>query len=172
MFLEGAQLAKFLVDANVLTNAEANNLLQQASASGVSLSNIILSQAKMTEVDLRKAEAHVLGIPYVNLEDEKIDSSFLLLITEAVARSHNVVAYKKSGDGLEVAMLDVDDLPVLDVIKKKLGVKILPRLSDSESIKNALGQYKKSLQAEFKDIIEKEALAFNMVDSGEIDLSE
>jgi len=172
MFLEGAQLAKFLVDANVLTNAEANNLLQQASASGVSLSNVILSQAKMTEVDLRKAEAHVLGIPYVNLEDEKIDSSVLLLITEAVARSHNVVAYKKSGDGLEVAMLDVDDLPVLDVIKKKLGVKILPRLSDSESIKNALGQYKKSLQAEFKDIIEKEALAFNMVDSGEIDLSE
>jgi hypothetical protein len=44
-------------------------------------------------------------------------------------------------------MLDTDDLPVIDFIKKKSGLKILPRLTDVASIKSALAQYKKSLQA-------------------------
>jgi type IV pilus assembly protein PilB len=170
MFLQDAQLAKFLIEANLLTNADANALLKKASSQEVSLSQIIMSEGKMTEVDLRKAEAHVLGIPYVNLEGEKIDFNVLSLITEPVARGHNIIAYKKTNAGLEVAMLDVDDLPTLDVIKKRLGINILPRLSDSESIKKALIQYKKSLQVEFKDIITKEASSLKMVaeDDGEI----
>jgi type IV pilus assembly protein PilB len=56
-----------------------------------------------------------------------------------------------------VAMLDVDDLPVIEFIKKKSGLKILSRLTDSASIKSALLQYQKSLQAEFGDIIKKES---------------
>lgn len=172
MFLENTQLAKFLVEANILTNADVNLLMQKASNQGTSLSQIIISEGKMTEVDLRKAEAHVLGIPYVNLETEKIDFSVLSLITEPVARSHNIIAYNKNKNGLEVAMLDVDDLPTLDVIKKKLGINILPRLSDSESIKKALNQYKKSLQAEFKDIIDKEAVSLKTVAMNDNELSE
>ena len=52
-------------------------------------------------------------------------------------------------------MLDVDDLPVIDFIKKRSGLKILPRLTDTASIKASLIQYKKSLQAEFDNIIQK-----------------
>lgn len=61
------------------------------------------------------------------------------------------------GDTLEVAMLDTEDLAAIDFVKKKVDLKILPRLTDSESIKSALLQYQKSLKAEFGDIIQKEA---------------
>lgn len=172
MFLEDTQLARFLVEANILTDADAKALLKRASEQEVSLSHIILSEGKMTEVDLRKAEAHVLGIPFVNLDEEKIDFETLSLIPEPVARGHNIIAYNKNKSGLEVAMLDVDDLPTLDVIKKRLGFNILPRLSDSESIKNALLQYKKSLQAEFDDIIQKEALSLKTVSDEQGELSD
>lgn len=172
MFLQDTQLAKFLVEANILTTSDVNLLLKKASEQEVSLSQIILSEGKMTEIDLRKAEAHILGIPYVNLADEKIDASVLSLITEPVARGHNIIAYKKTNNGLEVAMLDVDDLPTLDVIKKKLGINILPRLSDSGSIKNALMQYKKSLQADFKDIITKESLSLQTINEDNAEISE
>ncbi|MBP6912550.1 MAG: type II/IV secretion system protein [Candidatus Pacebacteria bacterium] len=172
MFLQDTQLARFLVEANLLTNTDVNALLKKATDSGASLSNTIISEGKMTEVDLRRAEAHVLGIPYVNLENEKIDFEVLSLITEPVARGHNIIAYKKTPAGLEVAMLDVDDFPTLDVIKKRLGINILPRLSDSESIKKALTQYKKSLQVEFKDIIAKEASSLKMVAESEGEISE
>jgi type IV pilus assembly protein PilB len=54
-------------------------------------------------------------------------------------------------------MLDVDDLSAIDFVKKKVNLKILPRLTDSESIKNVIIQYQKSLKAEFGDIIQKES---------------
>ena len=79
------------------------------------------------------------------------------LIPEPIARNHNIVAYKKNKDELEVAMLDPEDLGTIDFIKKKANLKILPRLTNSKSIKSALSQYQESLQAEFRDIVKKEA---------------
>ena len=67
-------------------------------------------------------------------------------------------------------MLDTENLAAIDFIKKKVGLKILPRLTDEESIKSALLQYQKSLKAEFGDIIQKEALSLKTIsneDGGE-----
>ncbi|MFH1608742.1 MAG: GspE/PulE family protein [Patescibacteria group bacterium] len=110
-----------------------------------------------------------MGIPFVSLVKEKIEFAILSLIPEPIARNHNIIAYKKSDNSLEVAMLDVNDLPVIDFIKKSSGLKILPRLTDSESIKSALISYGKTLQAEFDDIIQKEVTSFKTIleDEGE-----
>jgi type IV pilus assembly protein PilB len=54
-------------------------------------------------------------------------------------------------------MLDTEDLAAIDFVKKKVGLKILPRLTDEASMRHALLQYQKSLKAEFGDIIQKEA---------------
>ena len=98
----------------------------------------------------------MLGIPFVDLKGKKLDMAVLSLIPEPIARNHNIVAFKKENDTLEVAMLDTEDLSAIDFIKKKTGLRILPRLTDNESIKAALVQYQKSLKAEFGDIIQKE----------------
>ena len=75
------------------------------------------------------------------------------------------MAFRRTGDNLEVAMLDIKDLSSIEFIKKKVGLKIQPRLTDSESIKSALLQYQKSLHDEFGDIIQKDAIALkNMVE--------
>ena len=103
-------------------------------------------------------QAVSLGIPFVNLKGVKIESEVLNLIPEPIARNNNIIAYKKSSSGLEVAMLDVENLSVLDFIKKKVGLKILPRMTSSDSIKEVLVQYKKSLEADFEDIIKKEVV--------------
>ncbi|MEQ1561636.1 MAG: GspE/PulE family protein, partial [Nitrospira sp.] len=80
----------------------------------------------------------------------------LSLIPEPIARNHNIVAFKKTDTALEVAMLDTEDLTAIDFIKKKVGLKILPRLTDIESMKSTILQYQKSLKAEFGDLIQKD----------------
>ena len=129
------------------------------------LGSILVSSGKLTEKDWNKIQAVSLGIPFVSLEGEKIDLNVLTLIPEPIARSNNIIAYKKSELGLEVAMLDVENLPVIDFIKKKVGLRILPRITSSASIKEALNQYKKSLQADFEDIIKKESKSIKAVSS-------
>ena len=57
-------------------------------------------------------------------------------------------------------MLDTQDLGAIDFVKKKVGLKILPRLTSTESMKAVLVQYQKTLKADFGDIIQKEAASF------------
>jgi type IV pilus assembly protein PilB len=99
----------------------------------------------------------------VSLKGIKIDFDILSMIPEPVARNHNIIAYKKNADSLEVAMLDTADLPAIDFIKKKVGLKIYPRLTDTESMRDSLRQYQKTLKDEFGDIIMKETSALKVI---------
>ncbi len=163
MQINEEQLQKFVLDSGLLTRADLDNLIKKNKDKKQNLSDTLLASGKVTEKDLKRMEAFVLGIPYVDLSNQKIDFTVLSLIPEAIARNHNIVAYKKSELGLEVAMLDVEDLAVIDFIKKSSGLKILPRLTEGASIKAVLVQYRKSLQVEFDNIIQKESSSLKQV---------
>src|SRR3990167_9468191 len=53
-------------------------------------------------------------------------------------------------------MLDPDDLQTIEFIRKKEGVRILPRLTTPESIQKVLRQYQKTLEAEFGELFKGE----------------
>ena len=126
----------------------------------------MVTAGKITEDDLRRMQAYILGIPFVDLKTTKIPFEILSLIPEPIARTHNIIAFKKNDDSLEVAMLDTDDLSAIDFIKKKVDLKIVPRLTDTESIKSAILQYQKSLKAEFGDLIAKDAANIKSIPEG------
>jgi len=168
MQINEEQLSKFILDGGLVSKGDLEEASKKALEKKQKIGNILLSEGKISETDLKRMEAFVLGIPFVSLAGQKIDFAVLSLIPEPIARNYNIVAYKKSEDSLEVAMLDVDDLPVIDFIKKRSGLKIMPRLTDASSIKSVLVQYRQSLEAEFKDIIEKESgSTLNVSEEGE-----
>ncbi len=163
MFVEDAQLYKFILDSGLVSKEDLEDAKKQTDANDKRLGDVLVSAGKITADNLRRMQAYVLGIPFVDLKGKKIPFETLSLIPEPIARSHNIVAFKKTDAALEVAMLDVNDLSAIDFIKKKVNLKIMPRLSDSDSIKEALVQYQKSLKAEFGDIIQKETATMKTI---------
>jgi type IV pilus assembly protein PilB len=169
MQINEEQLKKFILDGGLVSKTDMEEAFKKAETKKQKIGDILLSDGKISETDLKRMEAFVLGIPFISLTNQKIDFSVLSLIPEPIARNYNIVAYKKSParphdssgaggeEALEVAMLDVDDLPVIDFIKKRSGLKILPRLTDTTSIRFILVQYRQSLKAEFQNIIQKES---------------
>lgn len=155
--IQDEQLKRFILDAGLITKTDIVAAEKIAKDENRSLGEALIAHGHMTEDDMRRVESYVLGIPFVSLKDIKIDFETLTLIPEPVARTHNIIAYKKNEDSLEVAMLDTADLPAIDFIKKKVGLKIQPRLTDTESMRTALRQYQKNLKAEFGDLIMKDA---------------
>src|SRR3989339_224840 len=151
------QLKSFLLDSRLISKADLELAESEAIDRESKLEDIIIGKGLVTENDLRRVKSHMLGIPFVDLKKEKVAKEILSLIPEPIARKHNIIAYRRSDLGLEVAMLDPLDLEAIDFLKKSLGLKVLPRLTDSESISNLLVQYQKSLKAEFGDIISREA---------------
>ncbi len=164
MVVDEKKLQSLLLDTSILSVEDITAFEKEKKERGATLSDFVLSLGKVKEPELRKLQAYVIGIPYLNLEKEKIDREVLQMIPEPIARKYNVVAYKRRGNDLEICMLDIDNLPAIDFVKKKTGMRILPRLTDSESIKSVLVQYKKSLQAEFDSIIQKEVGSIQKVD--------
>ncbi|MFA6227351.1 MAG: GspE/PulE family protein [Candidatus Paceibacterota bacterium] len=155
------QLKEFLIDAGLISRSEYDEVEKEIKKtnSNETPEKIFVSRGKISEDDLRRAQAYIFGIPFVDLKNQKIDLDTLSLVPEPIARKHNIVAFRKNIDSLEVAMLDTQDLAAVEFIKKKVGLKILPRLTDTESIKSAVIQYQKSLKAEFGDIIQKDIQA-------------
>lgn len=157
MKIEQQQLKAFILDAKLVTEEQFEKAKKIAEKNNQKLGDVLISEGFISQEELIKLEAYILGIPFINLEKEKIDEEVLKIIPEPIARSHNIIAIKKKGNTLEVAMLDPEDLRTIEFIKKTSDLKILPRLTTPGSIKNALLQYQKTLEAEFGDMIKKEA---------------
>lgn len=163
MLIEDSQLNKFIIDSNLVSRADFDAAEKEAEKKKTRVGEVLVNTGKITEDNLRRMQAYVLGIPFVDLKGRKIPFEILSLIPEPVARTHNIVAFKKTEDSLEVAMLEVNDLSAIDFIKKKVNLKILPRLTDTDSIKESIIQYQKSLKAEFGDLIQKESASLKAI---------
>lgn len=171
MHVSESELKEFILDSGLVAKKEVDAAADEAKKRSQSLGDILVSRGSITEDALRRIQAYVLGIPFVNLKDRKVPPDVLALIPEPIARTHNIIAFKKEGETLEVAMLDVEDLASVDSVRKKTGLKILSRLTDTESIKHALLQYQRSLKDEFGDIISTEAGKLKLVKASDADLS-
>ncbi|MBU6430913.1 MAG: Flp pilus assembly complex ATPase component TadA [Patescibacteria group bacterium] len=159
MRIEEKKLKEFILDSGLVSRVDYENAEEETKKSGLNIEKALISKNLITDDDLRRIKAYILGIPFVDLNGQKIDFEILSMIPEPVARKNNIIAFNKKDGSLEVAMLNTDDLAAIEFIKKKVGLKILPRLTNNDSIKNAILQYQKSLKAEFGDIIQKEALS-------------
>ncbi len=163
MRIEETQFKAFLLDSGLVTKAQLSDAQNQAETTGKPLRDVLVALGFVAEDQLKRLEAYIFGIPFVDLSQETIDPDVLKIIPEPVARAHNIVAFKKTAAGLEVAMLDPDDIQTIEFIRKKEDGRILARLTTPESIQHALRQYQKSLEAEFSDIITHESAALTTV---------
>ena len=163
MRIQDEQLKHFVIDAGLITKADISAVEKIVKDEHRTLAEVLIAHGHMTEDDMRRVESYVLGIPFVSLKNGKIEFDVLSLIPEPVARNHNIIAYKKNEKELEVAMLDTADLPAIDFVKKKVGLKILPRLTDVDSMRTALRQYQKTLKDEFGEIIMRDASSLKVI---------
>ncbi|MBI3337095.1 MAG: type II/IV secretion system protein [Candidatus Staskawiczbacteria bacterium] len=155
MDVEPQRLKKFLLDAELITEENFNKALDKAKKLNKNIGEVLVSEKLIGQEKLTKFQAYLLGIPFVDVGKETIPPEILNIIPEQIARVHNIIAFRKLGNNLEVAMLDPEDLITVEFIKKTDPLlKILPRLTTPEGIKSVLNQYQKPLDVEFMDIME------------------
>ena len=155
MQVEDQQLKLFLLDFGLISKKDVNDSFKEAQKSKKKLEEIILKKKLISQEELNKLKAYILGIPFVDLKESEIDIDVLKIIPESMARQYNAIAFDKSGNQLKVAMLDPNDLQFLDFIGKKTSLKIIPCFTDKDGIKRALQLFQKSLKAEFGDIVKE-----------------
>src|SRR5680860_1701107 len=114
MNIDFTELIKFLTDTKLVSLEDIKKAQALAVEQNKTLSEVLISEGKLSEDDFRRVSAYLLGIPFVDLKNEKIDKDILFLIPEPIARKHNIVSFGKNERGLEVAMLDPQDLEAIE----------------------------------------------------------
>lgn len=153
MFISDKNLKNFLLESEIIPPPTLDEAEQEALTTKQKLGDLLVKKGLLQEEQLRKTYAYLLGIPFVNLENQYVSREILNIIPEPIAREHNIVPFEKDGRKIKVAMLDPEDLQTIDFIRKKTQSKILPCLTSEKSIHHILTQYQKSLKAEFGDLI-------------------
>ncbi len=153
--VEPQRLKKFLLDAELISEKDFDKALEVSVKTNEKIGDVLVKQGLIEQEKLTKFQAYLLGIPFINIGEETIPPEILNIIPEQIARAHNIIAFRKRDNNLEVAMLDPEDLNTIEFIKKTDPLlKIMPRLTTPEGIKNALRQYQQALDVEFGDIMQ------------------
>src|SRR3989344_9352967 len=167
MYVDPQKLKKFLVDADLIKEKDFDSALELSKSAKKEIGDVLVEKELIDRERLIKFQAYLSGIPFVNIGQEKIEAQVLNIIPEQIAKAHRVIAFRRKANTIEVAMVDPDDLITIEFLKKAdPSLKILPRLTTPEGIKNTIGQYQKTLDVEFGNIMGPEIknISFNSSD--------
>lgn len=119
-------LARALVQANRLKEADAEALVTQAAATNVAFTQQLISSGKMSAQALARFAADTFGYPLLDLDafDEgQIQQS---AIDNKLIAAHRVIPLHKRGNRLSVAIADPTNLRALDEIRFQTGLTVDP----------------------------------------------
>ncbi len=163
MHIEEKQLKDFILDSGLLSRAEVSEAEKEAQEKGESIATVLINKSRLSPDDVRRMQAHILGLSFVDLKNQTVPFDILCLVPEPVSRGHNIIAFRKVGDALEVALLDIEDFSHIDFLKNNSNLKMLPRLTDEESMKSAILQYQKGLKEKFGNQMQKDIASLKYI---------
>src|SRR5437762_3544832 len=142
-------ILKILEDTKVLNREQLDQAVKDATQRHASLADVLIAQNLVTEPVLYETIASGLKLPFIDLTTQNIRRDVLTLLPEPIIQTHNVVVFDKSDHDIKLAMVDQDDLEMIDFVEKKTGLKPVVYLTTPSSIKAALQQYRKTLRTDF-----------------------
>lgn len=147
------QIKNILVNANILSGENFENLAKEAAKNKKNVENYLVEKNLITQFTLYEEAAKYFNVPFVNLKEKTIRKDILLSIPEPIAATHSIIAFDADDKEIKIATLDPSDLEIFEFIGKKTGLKLKIHLTSPESIKEGLKQYHKTLKAEFNYLV-------------------
>lgn len=120
-----------------------------------SLLEYLLSENIISKQLLGQAIAEFYNVMYVDLSQEKLDSSVVNIVPEVMARARSVIAFAKTADGIKLGMVDPKDLEVKKVIEKRSGFPVIPFYITEEDLESALYVYGPGFKKTFDELYKK-----------------
>lgn len=117
------RLGDLLVHEHIISEHQLNEALQAQKLSGRKLGATLIEQGVIEETQLLRFLAQQLNVPFVNLDNERLDPKVVKLIPEVYARRFRALALADLGEHIQVAMSDPADLSSLDQIAPLVAPK-------------------------------------------------
>ena len=145
-------LARALVQAGQLKEAEADQLLAQAQSNKTSLIEQIIGSHKASALDIARFVADTFGYPLLDLnafDEANIPAD---AIDRKLIATHKVIPLNKRGNRLSVAISDPTNLRALDEIRFQTGLAVDPIVVEHPKLAPLVGKYAESASDALKNL--------------------
>lgn len=130
-----------LVKEGFLTREQVNDARDKQAGAKKPIHELLVEMGFLSEDDLIAVSSRVFGMPVSNLDEEKIDSSILKLISYDKARRYGVFPLRQTEDVLFLAMSDPRNIIALDDLELLTKLKIKPVLCTKSDINRYIEKY-------------------------------
>ncbi len=142
-----ARLGEVLIHIGAATEEQVKEAVIKQGNFSLKLGETLLKMGYITEQDLLKALHLQLEYDVVNENSLlDLDPQIVKLIPEPFAVQNRVIALKKEGDNVVVAMTDPENIIIIDSLKKLLSFSITPVLIGETTLTDTLERYYKSIR--------------------------
>lgn len=145
-------LARALVQAGRLKEAEAEQLLAQSNQDRVSLIETVIASKKISSLDLARFVADTFGYPLLDLavfDETHIPAN---AIDRKLISSHRVIPLNKRGNRLSVAIADPTNLRALDEIRFQTGLGVDPIVVEHPKLLPLVTKYAESAEDTLRNL--------------------
>ena len=145
-------LARALVQAERLKEAEAEAMLAQAAAARTSLIEQIVLAKKATFLEVARFAADKFGYPLLDLaafDDALIQRN---AIDRKLIASHRVVPLHKRGNRLAIAIADPTNLRALDEVRFQTGLAVDPVVVEDNKLSPLVAKLSESVEETLKSL--------------------
>jgi len=159
-------LGEMLVEENLITAEQLENVLEVQRRQGGKLSEILINQGLVKAEELAIVLSIQLNVPLIDLKRHVVQPNALRLIPEDMARKHTLIPLDVVGDSLVVVMADPEDIRIIEDIKAQAKTRVEVALGISSDIKRAI-----DLNYRFSSEIEKQISQFAPLVEEEADIT-
>lgn len=160
MFLDKNKVENLILELGLVDPSDFVLAEREAEQRGVKTNQILLRRGLLNEQELREIQMRATGVAFVDLSQQIIKPEVLSIIPEPIARQYNVVAFAKDERNLKIALLDLEDLEKIDFLRKKVGLRVIPYLTDRVSLNKAIIRYQELLKNEYGASLQKGLASF------------
>lgn len=132
------RLGDVLVDLGFISEEQLQSALDIQATSDKRLGEILLDQNLLSRDQLSTVLEFQLGIPYVDLSTYNIDPKASKLISEKLARKHDVLPVAVHNDKIVVVMADPFDIVARDDVKIASNLETEVLMSSKEDIRKSI----------------------------------
>jgi type IV pilus assembly protein PilB len=150
----GERIADALVEDNLLSPKQVEELLEQQKKGGTRLLKLILEKSYVSEQDMAVSIGRVLNTPPINLPRITIPMEVADVIPRELAHTHKIVPVCRLENRLFLAMADPLNVLAIDDVRRITRLEVSAMIASEKAIIDKLNGIDASKSGSMEDIIQ------------------
>ena len=100
------KLLELLLKQGLIQQEQADHAKKEANRVGQPLETVLVKSGFITDEELASTKAAILGVPYIDINNYRLDRELIKLIPEKIARKYNLIPLFSTGNALSIGMVD------------------------------------------------------------------